>query len=856
MKTASRNGFSKFIKSAAAVLLIAAVTALSIGCSLMNNLFERDDISFSKSRLTLYVGDEYNLSKLIETENSSYTLKSSNTSVAVVDDNTLLLTAVGVGTATVTAETSSSSASLKVVVKAKEVDSVTISSSGELVQTFGKTSAVTFTAQATGAPSTADSVYWLVNNKLVKLLDKTAAFEFVPSAVGEYTVTAKCGDVTSDGITVRVFNEVSAQVNVAGDLTQDGTFTSIVFTVTVSGEQTDNYFQYYEDDIVLYEGDLSSFTYYPNPGRHTLSVKVNGQVEYSGEACFVGAIVPVVYAGLVYDNMYPHAYLTFDAVGSVKVEITRPGGEAVEYSQTDSRYKDLFDKGRMDVGGLIDICAADSTQRAYRFRVKSMGDGDAIIESEYSDYITFTQLPKAAEKYVKTVLPCGDLYVTSDLEYVSVLEYYVYFREKKADTTVRFDCYLGYKLSGTAKSLFEDAFHIAATSGVYKEMSASEANNIMHTEFTVNTVNTPYTQTTGTARAKQLHAVIPHINFDSSKYRPTDYVFAVDKIERTAEVAYTDELFLAVQDGVRPLPKTGSSAYTVYQKARAILRMICTDDMTDEEKAHAIYDWITWQVTYDTPATKMTGSEKYSAYYLEGVFGDGVSQIGGVAYNPNAVCDGMSKAYSLLCNMEGIPCVRVVGRAGKSTSSLGGHAWNKVCLNGKWYVVDCTWGDNPVTVALDNVVREYELGLHSYLFLTDAQVSGTHYEPYRSGESTLCYSPKTASSPINVYENMSVNGTKINCYISATQNQSNRLSEIATEFAKAYKKRDSISVPGVSAPYDLEYQGIEIYTDSGFTLSDSNIVNTVTNAIKTVLGKKTIVKVLIMDGCALVLIQN
>ena len=43
--------------------------------------------------------------------------------------------------------------------------------------------------------------------------------------------------------------------------------------------------------------------------------------------------------------------------------------------------------------------------------------------------------------------------------------------------------------------------------------------------------------------------------------------------------------------------------------------------------------------------------------------------------NQFAVCDGLSKAYVLLCAIEGIDCVKVNGKADGA-----GHAWNKVYL--------------------------------------------------------------------------------------------------------------------------------------------------------------------------------
>ncbi|MDE7405357.1 MAG: hypothetical protein K2M89_00585 [Clostridiales bacterium] len=855
MQKVGTKRFLTHIRIAIATILIAAIAALSLGCSLMEDLFKPDVIQFTQREHTLSIGEIYDISRILETNTDVYRLKTSAAAVVVVEKGSnTVIKAVAEGEAWITAYTSSASASVLITVSEQAEDSLNISASGELVQTFGNTSKVTFTLNAKGEPSKSERAYWYVNDELNETLSLSAQFEFTPSEAGEYTVVAKCGGFTSNAITVRVYNVVTAEVSVSGELEQSEPFSNIVFSVDASGAD-DMYYQYFEDGKVLFEGNVGTYVYTPTAGRHTLTVKVNGQTEYLEEAIFRGAVLPTVGA-LTFDNLYPHAYISYDAVGKVKVEITHPQVGAVEYSQTDSRYTMLFDENGFDVGTFIDLCATGDTRIEYKFRVKSLGDGDAITESEYSDFITFTQLPANAKKYVTNVLPCGDLYVTSDSEYVRIAQYYIYFRKKQANAQVSFDCYIGYNRSGSAKDLWDNAFPIAATSGNYTGIRVNDSGSVMHTEFTVSTVNTPTTQTeTSAARSAQLHTILPHINTDAAKNRPSNYSFAIDNIERTAEVSYSDELYLAAQNGVKPIPKAGSTAQAVYEQARSVLRRICTDDMTDVQKAHAIYDWIMWHVTYDTPATVIASGESLSAYYLEGVFGDGTTTFGGVAYSPNAVCDGMSKAYALMCNIEGIPCVRVVGRAGKDLNSAGGHAWNKVFVNGAWYFVDCTWGDSHVSFGLDGTAQDYELGLHSHLFLTDAQSSATHFEPYRYEEkTTLRYAPQTAKTPINVFADMTVNGEEINCYIAKNEIQANRLREIAMAFARAYQSGKTISVP-LSGEHTVDYQAIEVCAEDGFAITSQNITSVVADAVR-IVNRRATVRTLTLEDSVLILIKE
>ena len=59
-------------------------------------------------------------------------------------------------------------------------------------------------------------------------------------------------------------------------------------------------------------------------------------------------------------------------------------------------------------------------------------------------------------------------------------------------------------------------------------------------------------------------------------------------------------------------------------------------------------------------------------------------------YRHTGVCDGYSRAFKMICDYCGIPCLFVL-------STYDDHSWNMVQLeNGKWYGVDATWGDSGV----------------------------------------------------------------------------------------------------------------------------------------------------------------
>ncbi|MBP5312501.1 MAG: hypothetical protein J6112_06690 [Clostridia bacterium] len=210
-----------------------------------------------------------------------------------------------------------------------------------------------------------------------------------------------------------------------------------------------------------------------------------------------------------------------------------------------------------------------------------------------------------------------------------------------------------------------------------------------------------------TVKSSQVfYTQIPSANTTLEKSgRSADFdSFAVDKIKKTLTVNNSEALFYALENGMRPIidPKANDLA-ALYATMKSALRTYVSDDMTEIEKAFAIYQYVILSTVYDNELTEKVkrgeNVEGYRGFMLEGVFMDHL-----------AVCDGFSKAFACLCRIEGIECVRVVGT--KIETGLS-HAWNKVKLEGKWYVVDTTSGGT--------IVKDTEIMTLKYFLLTDAE---------------------------------------------------------------------------------------------------------------------------------------
>ena len=86
-----------------------------------------------------------------------------------------------------------------------------------------------------------------------------------------------------------------------------------------------------------------------------------------------------------------------------------------------------------------------------------------------------------------------------------------------------------------------------------------------------------------------------------------------------------------------------------------------------------------------------------------------VSALAGSAGNEGPVCEGYSRAFKVLCDELGIPCVLNEGYARSSASSAPeAHMWNYVQVDGSWYAVDVTWNDPVVSSKPDAVISGKE----------------------------------------------------------------------------------------------------------------------------------------------------
>lgn len=86
-----------------------------------------------------------------------------------------------------------------------------------------------------------------------------------------------------------------------------------------------------------------------------------------------------------------------------------------------------------------------------------------------------------------------------------------------------------------------------------------------------------------------------------------------------------------------------------------------------------------------------------------------ISALEGRTGDLGPVCEGYARAFKVLCDRLGIPCVLVNGMAkSKPEEEPLEHMWNNVYLDGSWYAVDVTWNDPYVRENPDSAVSRCE----------------------------------------------------------------------------------------------------------------------------------------------------
>ena len=136
------------------------------------------------------------------------------------------------------------------------------------------------------------------------------------------------------------------------------------------------------------------------------------------------------------------------------------------------------------------------------------------------------------------------------------------------------------------------------------------------------------------------------------------------------------------------IPAIQDSMEAAYQQIAAGL----AENATDYDKARAVYEYVISNTSYEYSEDDQS---------IAGVFRDG-----------QAVCAGYAGAVQYLLERMGVECLYVTGDMKDSAED---HAWNVANLDGAYYYLDATNGDQPGFLQEDEVEVSEGTILYDYL---------------------------------------------------------------------------------------------------------------------------------------------
>lgn len=802
----------RFLKITLIAAVVALLCAALCGCSLIQGILHPEGkFALSESEITLKIGETYDVT-LSNGRTDEFTLSTSDKTKVEIYGRTSIKAVGKTKTAvTITATNGKGdTAELKVNVDYADVSTVKIGVENQyqLLQSGETPKSVDFSATLNDGTNPATVFSWKFTNgageEVATASGKTASY--LPTAGEIYFAT-----VTADGKSATVGFCADEELLVYLDKYRVGTEEKIVvraryFDNSPLGKKTAKAYVYDESGKLIFTADLETtrsnamgevndtIAAIGKEGTFTLKVDVDG---VSREVSFV-----------VKDNV---------AANHIEVGVTgnlsQTTAETVTFTATLSPAKADVESVKWYVNDKY-----YSTGKTFSFKPTKTGEHKVTAEiNKITKTKTIVYLSEHDEAwyYASHFHDYGgyaqNRYITSKEELKNLILFVL--ENKIAEITF----YAGYSTPETVKKDVSDVRDCVEESGIIPGYSLETSGNEFTIKFRffadeaglIETVNSPeYDAPDGFSDAVQNTYSKPH--YDNVKKTRNFYI---DGVKETMSVSTSNMLYKAVAWGYKPV-FMGSQAENlkqIYDNAKDALSYIVSDEMSEYEKVHAIYDYIIYNVRYDHDCANaedayvsgnlsLNEKMKYYGYYLEGIFLDKFYKK-----DMHAVCDGKSKAFVLMCGIEGITAVRISGEASSDGKNFGGHAWNKVLLdlNGtgdkEWYFVDTTWGD----VGDDSK----EFLSHAYFLLSDDEVKNTHVEKQGHG-----YPKAEGKFDYYAHETYTSSGTEYN-YVITNRNLA------AQQMARALKTLPKSTIVEFEFAFSLTKYAAENYAKEAMKAS-------------------------------------
>lgn len=796
----------RFLKITLIAAVVALLCAALCGCSLIQGILHPEGkFALSESEITLKIGETYDVT-LSNGRTDEFTLSTSDKTKVEIYGRTSIKAVGKTQTAvTITATNNKGdTAELKVNVDYADVSTVKIGVENQyqLLQSGETPKSVDFSATLNDGTNPDTVFSWKFTNgageEVATASGKTASY--LPTAGEIYFAT-----VTADGKSATVGFCAVEELLVYLDKYRVGTEEKIVVRA-----------RYFDNSLPSLPGKTATAYVYDEGGNlistTTLeTIRSNGMGEVNDAIAAIGKegtfTLKVVVGGVSREVNF----VVKDNVAANHIEVVANGNlsqttaELVTFTATLSPAKADVESVKWYVNDKY-----YSTGKTFSFKPTNRGEHKVTAEiNKITKKKTIVYLSEHDEAwyYASHFHDYGgyaqNRYITSKEELKNLI---LFVLENKI-AEIKF--YAGYSTPETVKKDVSDVRDCVEESGIIPGYSLETSGN----EFTIKfrffadeaglipTVNSPeYDAPDGFTDAVQNTYSKPH--YDNVKKERNFYI---DGVKETMSVSTSNMLYKAVAWGYKPvfMGSQADNLQQIYDNAKDALSYIVSDEMSEYEKVHAIYDYIIYNVRYDHDCANaedkyvsgnlsLNEKMKYYGYYLEGIFLNKFYKK-----DMHAVCDGKSKAFVLMCGIEGITAVRISGEATSDGKNFGGHAWNKVLLdlNGtgdkEWYFVDTTWGD----VGDDSK----EFLSHAYFLLSDDEVKNTHVE--KQGHD---YPKAEGKFDYYAHETYTSSGTEYN-YVITNRNLA------AQQMARALKTLPKSTIVEFEFAFSLTKDAAKIY---------------------------------------------
>lgn len=801
----------RFLKITLIAAVVALLCAALCGCSLIQGILHPEGkFALSESEITLKIGETYDVT-LSDGRTDEFTLSTSDKTKVEIYGRTSIKAVGKTKTAvTITATNGKGdTAELKVNVDYADVSTVKIGVENQyqLLQSGETPKRVDFSATLNDGTNPDTVFSWKFTNgegeEVATASGKTASY--LPTAGEIYFAT-----VTADGKSATVGFCADKELLVYLDKYRVGTEEKIV----VRARYFDNSLPKKTAKAYVYDesGKLISTTDF-KPIRSKGIGEVNDTIAAIGkEGTFTLKVVVDGVSREVNFVVKDNVAANHIEVG-VSGKLSQTTAETVTFTATLSPAKADVESVKWYVNDKY-----YSTGKTFSFKPTKYGEHKVTAEINKitkSKTIVYLSEHDEAWYYASHFHDYGgyaqNRYITSKEELKNLI---LFVLENKI-TPITF--YAGYATPETVEKDVSEVRGYVEESGIIPGYSLETSGNVFTIKFrfvadeagVIETVNSPeFDAPDGFSDAVQNTYSKPH--YDNVKKTRNFYI---DGAKETMNVSTSNMLYKAVAWGYRPefMGSQKENLQQIYKNAKDALSYIVSDEMSEYEKVHAIYDYIIYNVRYDHDCANaedkyvsgnlsLNEKMKYYGYYLEGIFLNKFYKK-----DMHAVCDGKSKAFVLMCGIEGIAAVRISGKASSDGKNFGGHAWNKVLLdlNGtgdkEWYFVDTTWGD----VGDDSK----EFLSHAYFLLSDDEVKNTHVEnpghDYPKAEGKFDY---------YAHETYTSSGTEYN-YVIANRNLA------AQQMARALKTLPKSTIVEFEFAFSLTKYAAENYAKEAMKAS-------------------------------------